>query len=241
VIEPAIGLVTQYPVRFFGVFAVAFVLALSGYASSFFLPKYLQDAHGWAPWHYSLLGFTGGFIALFGSAWSGRLSDRHGRRVAIALFLTLEAALTIAFYQSSGVLLPPIWVVMVFSGIAGSVALTTLANELFPTSHRSTASGSRQVAATLGGVLGLYAESALYTHFGSHWTAISLLAVAALVTPFIVYAAFPETHGRKLEEISPDRLKDRSASPNAVASTGDRGLETAPTGPVSASPDRRPP
>jgi hypothetical protein len=88
-----------------------------------------------------------------------------------------------------------------------------LANELFPTSHRSTASGSRQVAATLGGVLGLLAESALYSHFGSHWHAISVLAVFALVIPFVVYAAFPETHGRRLEDISPD-------APLGVASRG---------------------
>jgi putative MFS transporter len=211
-IEPVIGLVTQYPIRFLGLFAVAFVLSFSGYASSFFQPKYLQDAHGWAPWQYSLLAFTGGFIALFGSSWSGRLSDRHGRRVAVATFLTLETVFTIAFYQASGTWLPPIWVMMVFSSIAGGVALTTFATELFPTSHRSTASGSRHVAATLGGVLGLYMESVLYGQFGSHWTAISLLAVAALVIPLVVYAAFPETSGRPLEEISPDR--SRTVSPS---------------------------
>ena len=106
------GLLTHYPTRFLGVFGVAFVLAFAQYASSFFEPKYLQDAHGWEPWHYSVLGFCGGFIALFGSSWAGRFSDRHGRRRTLMGFMTLEALLTIAFYQASGILLPPIWVTM---------------------------------------------------------------------------------------------------------------------------------
>jgi hypothetical protein len=57
------------------------------------------------------------------------------------------------------------------------------------------------IAATLGGVAGLTVESMLYTSFGSHWTAVSVLAGFALFAPLIV-ALFPETSGRELEEIS---------------------------------------
>ena len=54
-------------------------------------------------------------------------------------------------------------------------------------------------------MLGLAVESTLYVIFGSHWTAISILVLLALLAPFIVAAFFPETSGRTLEEIAPER------------------------------------
>ena len=59
--------------------------------------------------------------------------------------------------------------------------------------------------ATLGGVCGLAMEGVVYTALGSHWHAISLLALALCFTPIIVALAFPETSGRTLEEIAPER------------------------------------
>ena len=88
--------------------------------------------------------------------------------------------------------------------MAAGVVLGTFGNELFPTSYRSTASGARVIIATVGGVLGLFTESLLFGIFGSHWTAISVLALGAFIAPFIVLAFYPETSGRKLEDISPE-------------------------------------
>ncbi len=65
--------------------------------------------------------------------------------------------------------------------------------------------------ATLGGVLGLGVESALYLLVGSHWTAISYMVPLAFIAPIIVAAVFPETSGRALEEIAPERrIHERS-------------------------------
>jgi predicted MFS family arabinose efflux permease len=89
--------------------------------------------------------------------------------------------------------------------MAGGVLLRTFAAELFPTSHRSTAAGAMAVVTTLGAVLGLSAQSLLYGALGSHWEAISILVLVALATPLIVRFAFPETSGRALDEISPER------------------------------------
>jgi len=93
---------------------------------------------------------------------------------------------------------------MVFSGMAAGVVLAATGNELFPTSYRSTASGARVIIATLGGVLGLFCESLLFGIYGSHWTAISILALGAFIAPLILAIFFPETSRRELEDISPE-------------------------------------
>jgi hypothetical protein len=59
--------------------------------------------------------------------------------------------------------------------------------------------------ASLGGVCGLAMVGAVYTALGSHGHAISLLALAFCLTPLVVAVAFPETSGRALEEIAPER------------------------------------
>ena len=204
-LRPVIDLARMYPVRFVAVGFVVFLLNFAENAAGFFGPKYMQDAHGWLPWQYSILGFFGGFLGIFGSAFAGRMSDRRGRRPVAITFLFVHPLLVIAYYNAFGWVLPPLWISMVFAGIAGGVVLATFGNELFPTSYRSTASGARMVLGTLGGVAGLWIESVLYGIFGSHWTAISVMVVFALFAPLVVAVFFPETAGRTLEEISPER------------------------------------
>ena len=58
--------------------------------------------------------------------------------------------------------------------------------------------------ATSGGVVGLAVESVLYGIYGSHWTAVCILAAFAFAAPLIVALTFPETSGRRLEDISPE-------------------------------------
>ncbi len=203
-LRPIISLVRMYPGRFLALGSVIFLLNFSLNASGFFTPKYLQEAHGWAPWHYAALGYFGGFIGIFGSAYAGRLSDRRGRRKVASFFLSVNPFLVLAFFQFSGFLLPPLWIGMVFSGIAGGVVLNAFGQELFPTSYRSTSSGALMILGTAGGVLGLWAESLIYNLIGSHWTAISILAVLSLAAPIIVAFFFPETSKKTLEAISPE-------------------------------------
>jgi MFS family permease len=194
----------MYPGRLLAVGAVVFLLNFSENAAGFFGPKYLQEVHGWLPWHYSLLGLMGGFVGIFGGTFAGRLSDKLGRRPVAAAFLFAHTVLIVAFYQGFGWFLAVLWVGMVFSGMAAGVVMGAFGNELFPTSYRSTASGARVIIATLGGVLGLFTESLLFGIFGSHWTAVSVLALGAFIAPLVVLSFFPETKGRELEDISPE-------------------------------------
>jgi len=200
-----IALIRMYPGRFAAIASVIFLLNFAENAAGFFAPKYFQDAHGWTPGQFALMGFFGGFLGIFGSAFAGRLSDRRGRKPVAVLFLLLHPLCAIGYYQAAGLILPPLWILSVFTGIGSGVVLGAFGNEMFPTSYRSTASGARMVVATLGGVLGLAAESQLYRITGSHWNSISMLAALALLAPIIVALFYPETRGRELEEISPER------------------------------------
>lgn len=204
-LRPVIALIRMYPGRFAAIASVIFLLNFAENAAGFFAPKYFQDAHGWTPGQFALMGFFGGFLGIFGSAFAGRLSDRRGRKPVAVLFLLLHPLCAIGYYQAAGLILPPLWILSVFTGIGSGVVLGAFGNEMFPTSYRSTASGARMVVATLGGVLGLAAESQLYRITGSHWNSISMLAALALLAPIIVALFYPETRGRELEEISPER------------------------------------
>ena len=204
-LQPLINLVRMYPTRIISICAVIFLFHFSHEAAGFFGPKYLQEEHGWLPWHYSLMGIFGGFIGVVGGPFAGRLSDRFGRKLVAGVFLTANPLLVVAFYQLFGWPLVPIWIAMVFSGMATAVIMNILSNELFPTSYRSTASGTRVVFATLGGALSLVAESLLFGVLGSHGSALSLMVLGALAAPFLIAWLLPETAGRALEEISPER------------------------------------
>lgn len=204
VLAPILSMIRVYPGRFFAIASVIFLLSFAENAAGFFGPKYVQEEHGWAPWQFSMLGFFGGFLGIFGSAFAGRLSDKYGRKKVAIVFLTVHPLLVIAYYNAFGFMLPPLWIGMVFAGIGGGVVLGAFGNELFPTSYRSTSSGARMIVGTLGGVLGLMVEAVLFELFGSHWTAISVMVVLAFAAPLVVAALFPETSGRTLEEISPE-------------------------------------
>lgn len=203
-LAPLAALVRAYPARFAAVAAVAFVFSAGGAAADFMGPKYLQDAHGWSPAQVAVLYVLGGGLAIAGSAYAGRLSDRVGRRPVTVGFGVTVLGLAIAFYNASGWLLPPLWIVLIFTVVGHDVLLASFGAELFPTSYRSTAAGARAIVATLGGALGLALESLLYRQLGSHWAAISVMLCGALVGPLLVALAFPETAGRALEEIAPE-------------------------------------
>jgi putative MFS transporter len=159
----------------------------------------------WSPGVVGLLTFFGGAFAIVGNPLAGWLSDRRGRKPVGVVFTIALTLLCIAYYNAIGLLIPAIWIGMIFTLLGSEVTLAAYGAEMFPTSHRSTASGARSLVATLGGVTGLALVSFLYGLIGSTWVAISLLALCGFAVPLLLLLTFPETAGRSLEEIAPER------------------------------------
>jgi putative MFS transporter len=206
-LAPARDLVRRYPRRL-AILALAVVaIEIAMGPATFFAPKFLQDVHGWTPGNVALLTLLGGVLAIVGNPVAGWLSDRRGRRPVTVLFTTLVLLAILCFYLIAGVLTPVFWIPLIFGLMGTQVTLGAYGAEMFPTSVRSTASGVRELCKTGGAVGGLALVSLLYAFAGSNWTAIALLCVVGALSPLIVLAFFPETAGRSLEEITPERAE----------------------------------
>ena len=204
-LRPLVRLFRMYPARIATLASVVFVLAMAEAAAGFFGPKFLQDAHGWTPKAVGLMTFFAGGFAIVGNTFAGWLSDRAGRKWVTIAFVCGQVVFTIAYYNGPELLVVPIWMLMIFMLLGANVTLAAYGSELFPTSYRSTAAGARVIVGTVGGSIGLALESVLYSLLNSHWVAISILTAFALLAAPIVAVTFPETSGRSLEEIAPER------------------------------------
>jgi MFS family permease len=202
VLSNIVLLAREHPGYFWVLMGTIFLIATAGNAAGFFAPKYLQDVHAWSPASVAALNFFGGALAIIGNPLAGWLSDRFGRRPIGALFSFGYALTLIAFYASIGLFIPVLWVLYVFFSMGTGVTLSAYGAELFPTAKRSTATGARGLADTLGAIAGLSAVSALFGILGSNWSAIMVVAGIGFLVPIAILALFPETARRTLEEIS---------------------------------------
>ncbi len=208
-LQPVIHLVRMYPRRM-GVLAVAIAPFDFVVATAFtFMPKTLQEVHGYTPGNVTLLFLTAGGVGILGNVYAGLLGDRFGRKPVMCAGMVLNALAIVGFYNASGWILPPLWVLAVFTITGVGVLFKALGSELFPTSYRSTASGMRAVVGTLGGVAGLSIEGPLYTWLGSHAMAITAMAPVLILPPILIATLLPETAGRELEDISPELADSR--------------------------------
>ncbi len=203
--RPVINLVRMYPGR------VA-ILALALFPFDFcittaftFLPKTLQEVHGYAPGQVTFLFIAGGVFGILGSVLAGSLADRFGRKPVMAIAMVINALSMVGFYNAEGIAIPVLWIITVFTILATNALFKALGAELFPTSYRSTASGVRTLVGTLGGIAGLAIEGTLYTLTGSHSQAITWMAVALIIPPIVISLFLPETASRELEDIAPER------------------------------------
>jgi len=208
-IKPLIGLFKHNPGRSLALFTITFIFAIASSSAGFFAPKYLQDVHSWTPAAVGILNILGGAFAIIANPLAGRLSDRKGRRPVAMIFAICYVLAVGFFYSATGMILPLLWVVMIFFVFGSDVTQTAYSTELFPTDHRSTASGFRNVIGTMGGIVGLSSISALFVVFQSNWTSVIVLSLVGLLIPILVWLFLPETSNRTLEETSGDNVDQK--------------------------------
>lgn len=200
--------VREHPTSFGMLALTLFCISVAGSPAGFFGPKYLQEAHGWAPAQVATLNLIGGALAIIGNPLGGWLSDRFGRRPIGTIFAFGYGVALLAFYSFGGLILPVLWIAYVFFSMGTDVTLSAYRTELFPTSMRSSAGGATHFVSVTGGIVGLMAVSALYSVVGSTWTAILMVASLTFLVPVAIWFLFPETARRSLDDIAPDRLVD---------------------------------
>jgi putative MFS transporter len=203
-LRPVAALVSAYPGRFLLLVSITTLVAFAGAPVDFFFPKFVQESHGWSPAQLSLVGLLAGGIGTAGYLAAGWLIDRFGRKRSVFLFLLLEPVAATAVYSVASDGVPLAYAVFVFNSVGNDVVLAALGSELFATSFRSTAAGARSAAQTLGAAAGLQLETLLFATLGSHVDAVRVIALTAVVAALLV-VFLPETGGRALEEVSPER------------------------------------
>lgn len=215
-LRPIGQLFTHYPRRMLVLSLVVFSFDFVHWTVFGFLAKAMQELHHFDASMVSAVVIVGGALGIFGNLFAGELGGRVGwRRVLIAL-IAVHGVSSFAFYNGGPLAAIVAWIAIVFAATGTGVVIKALGGELFPTSYRSTAAGMRLVVATLGGVSGYQIESLLYpfalASLGdapgaaqlAHAVAITWM-LPVLVLPALLSLWIPETAGRELEDISPER------------------------------------
>ncbi len=205
-LQPLLDLARVYPGRIVALVVAILPAAFVMSTSAAFVSKTLREVHGWVPGQVTVLFLAAGFIVFGANALAGSLSDRYGRRRIVVFALALNAFGVATFYNGEGLALIVAWTCMMAGFVSADVLFGAFGTELFPTSHRSTASGVRSLAWVVGGAIGLFLEGSLFVATGSHTTAITWMLGAAWISPLVIVVFLPETAMRELEEIAPELL-----------------------------------
>ena len=198
---PIEGLLREHPARALGIAGVALLMAAGGAPVFQFTGYFVQTAHAWQPWQFSLMVVLGGAIGIVGNIVAGRLGDGYGRRRVGLAVMSIFPLFVFGFYYGPGWLVPLAWVPVVFCATAQQTITRAVSSELFPTGYRGTASGFSALVETIGAALGLAVLSLGTREPGNIAFMTSLLALA-LVGAGLVLMLLPETGRRELEAIS---------------------------------------
>jgi MFS family permease len=203
-LTPIVELVRAYPGRLALIVAATIPFSFGLANSVVFFSKVLQSTHGWAPGHVAALTLMG-IVAIPGMIMAGTLSDLYGRRLVLSVLIVVCAASFSLFYTwATGPWLALFWLTGILAYLSIDALVSALSAEMFPTSHRSIASGIRVLAASLAGSAALLFEGALYDQFQSHPTAIAWLILPAPLSLIPIWF-LPEPARKSLEDISAER------------------------------------
>jgi putative MFS transporter len=138
---------------------------------------------------------------------AGSLSDHYGRRLVGCGFAAVGTLGALGFFWLPGgvpVLLPCLAITL--AGQFGAwPTLSGYASELFPTSLRGQAGSWANVARLIGDVLSFwFAALLLHATDQDFPITVTVLGIGPVIAVVLFAVAFPDTHGRELEDIAPD-------------------------------------
>jgi MFS family permease len=183
--------------------AGALLLALFDAPGGQMQNQYLRTQRHWSATRISVAEQITGTIGGVGTLLGGRLADTHGRRPVAAVAVGLGTAATLVEYFSRGGALYAWMTVGCLLSYAMVPALAVFGGELFPTGRRGRAGGLLTILAAAGGLIGLAGVGLLADAIGSIGPALAVMAVGPLALVVLIVRAYPETAGRRLEDMNP--------------------------------------
>lgn len=196
------------PVRrwLFLVVVTTFLLQLVQQATTFTI-DFLQEDRGLSASAANFMLVAAGLPGIPIMVLAGHWSDRFGRRAVGCGFALMSVVGAVGFFWLPGgvpVLLPCMSLTIV-GQLGAWPTLQTYASELFPTALRGQAGSWSNSAAVLGRSASLGLASLLLLGMSQSATA-TLLGLGPLAAIGIIALAFPDTHGRELEDITGEEL-----------------------------------
>ncbi|NLV55217.1 MAG: MFS transporter [Acidimicrobiales bacterium] len=178
------------------------------------LNDFLRDERGFSGARISLFTILTSTPAGLALVAGGRLADRRGRRLVVAIGVAGGAAVGAWGFTTAGW---PLWMANLLGTMLGALAVPAMGAygpELFPTAARARANGVLQVMSVAGSALGLVVAGVAKDRTGHLASGMFLLLPLALLVAVLALTLFPETARRELEDINPeDDLPDPTPTP----------------------------
>jgi MFS family permease len=210
---PVLGSIARpYRNRLLMVGTVAFALAVISGPSNTFVFAYAQDIEGFPGVALSAMVVAAGVLGLGGLLAGRWLADRVGRRPTASWSILCVGAAGILCYSGDRPALVIGYLVGIMAAAVFAPAGGSLANELFPTSVRSSVAGWNVVASVIGAVVGLVAFGAIADVGNRFGPAALVTFLPAMALSTVIYL-LPETRGREPEWFWPT---DVAASPRSL-------------------------
>jgi MFS-type transporter involved in bile tolerance (Atg22 family) len=196
----------SYRGRLFLIAALCNCVGLVGGPTISFFSLYAKRDHHWKSGQIGTAIVLAYLMGTVGTLLCGYLLDRIGRRAtALIFYLASTVAMFELFRTQSHAAMLMMFMATMFAYQGARTANSALSSELFPTGSRATGYClTVQVLGQLGWMLSPFVVGLLSNPLGGLGNAASIFAAGPIVGIALIATVVPETHGKTLEELSPE-------------------------------------